>query len=201
LICQHGGYQIFRHNKLRDVNAELLKQVCYNVETEPVLMPITAEEFHVKGKNEDGARLDISACGLWGPFQKTFFDVRVFHPNAPTYKDKEMAKLYVAQENEKCRAYKQRVLQTEKATFTPLIYSTNGGMAEQGKKYHKKLATMIAHKTNESYSDVMRVTRTKIAFALLKSVLVSIRGVRGNKKKKNRNETPLSCLDFNLVPT
>ncbi len=109
-----------------------------------------------------------------------------------------MSQLYLAQENEKCRTYKQRVLQTEKATFTPLVYSTNGGMAEQAKRYHKKLASMIAHKTNEQYSDVIKVMRTKLSFALLRSILVSIRGVRG--KKSRRQETPLSCLAFNLVP-
>ena len=62
----------------------------------------------------------------------------------------------------------------------------------------KKVAHMIADKTQESYSDVINVMRTKLSFAMLKSVLISVRGSRG--KPRRGPETPLSCLSFNLVP-
>ncbi len=65
LTCKTGGYVIFRHNKIRDTNAEFLKQVCYDVQVEPELLPIENTEFCVQGNNSDKARLDISARGLW----------------------------------------------------------------------------------------------------------------------------------------
>ena len=35
---------------------------------------------------QDGARLDIVANGFWGGrFERTYFDVRVFNPHAPSH--------------------------------------------------------------------------------------------------------------------
>ncbi len=198
LTCKTGGYVIFRHNKIRDTNAEFLKQACYDVQVEPELLPIENTEFCAQGNNTDKARLDISARGLWGPFQRTMFDVRVFHPNAPSYKNRGLSELYKQHEKAKVRQYQHRVLQTEKASFTPLVYSTHGGMAPQSIVFHKKLAGLIAEKRNETYNDVQRCMRTKLRFAMLKSVLVSIRGTRGGRSRKL--ETPLSCVSFNLIP-
>ena len=36
MICKRGGFIIQRHNELRDLEGELLKTVCYDVEVEPV---------------------------------------------------------------------------------------------------------------------------------------------------------------------
>ena len=34
----------------------------------------------------DGARLDIAANGFWGGrYERTFFDVRMFNPHAPSH--------------------------------------------------------------------------------------------------------------------
>ena len=41
MICKRGGFVIQRHNKLRDLEAELLSMVCKGVEVEPVLQDIT----------------------------------------------------------------------------------------------------------------------------------------------------------------
>ena len=157
-----------------------------------------AFRINIHGNRADKARLDISANGLWGPFQKTMIDVRIFHHHAKTYKDQNITDIYCRYEKEKQRSYLQRVLQTEKASFTPLVYSTNGGMAREARKFHKRVAQMVSEKTKETYGDVMNVMRTKLSFAMLKSVLISVRGSRG--KGRRAPETPLSCLSFNLVP-
>ena len=144
------------------------------------------------------ARLDISARGLWGPFQKTLFDVRIFHPNADSYKDRDIKSVYSLHENIKKRDYEQRVIQVEKCSFTPLVYSTSGGMAPQAKIFHRRLAELVAEKNKEEYRDVISAMRTKLSFALLKSVLVSVRGSRGRSSRMN--ELPISCISFNLIP-
>ena len=51
--------------------------------------------------------------------------------------------------------YEQRVIQVEKCSFTPLVYSTSGAMAPQARVFHKRLAELIAAKTNEEYRDVI----------------------------------------------
>ena len=34
---------------------------------------------------QDGARLDITASGVWGGcYEKTYFDVHIFNPHTPT---------------------------------------------------------------------------------------------------------------------
>ena len=199
LTCKTGGYVIFRHNKIRDTNAEFLREACYDVQVEPELLSIENKDFCGKGNNTDRARLDISARGLWGPFQKTMFDVRIFHPNAPSYKNKSIPELYKLHESAKIREYQHRVLQTEKASFTPLVYNTYGGMAPQSLAFHRKLAGLVAEKRNEAYNDVLNCMRTKLCFAMLRSILISIRGSRG--KRRQKMETPVSCISFNLIPS
>ena len=87
-----------------------LRQVCHNVVIEPELLPVECVDFqNMQGNRADKARLDISANGLWGPFQKTMFDVRIFHPYAKTYENQKLADVYSRHEREKRRTYLHRV--------------------------------------------------------------------------------------------
>ena len=104
-----------------------------------------------KGRQADGNRADVSAIGIWSAMEKTFLDVRILHPNSPTYRGKKIDKIYDEHEKEKKRKYNERILQVEKASFTPLIFSTMGGMAPECIKFHKRIAELIAHKTKEDY--------------------------------------------------
>ena len=83
-----GGFPSVCHNDLRDFTANLLTKVCPNVCIEPPLQALTGELLsHDTSNSEDGAHLDISAQGFWGHrHHRAFFDVRVFHPNAPSYR-------------------------------------------------------------------------------------------------------------------
>ena len=101
-------------------------------------------------------------------------------------------------ENAKKKAYNNRILQVEKGTFTPLIFSTTGGMGPECERYHKRVAELISKKRNEEYSDVVSHIRTRLRFALLKSVLIAIRGERGRGRKSR--EVPMEDLSLNLVP-
>ena len=49
------------------------------------------------------ARLDIHALGFWERQKSTFFDIRVCHPNADSYKDLPPEQVYRLHENEKKR--------------------------------------------------------------------------------------------------
>ena len=76
LSCKKGGYIIYRHNIIRDTEADLLREICIDVETEPQLQPTNADELSARSNSADQARLDISAVGLWSPFERSYFDVR-----------------------------------------------------------------------------------------------------------------------------
>ena len=197
LICGLGGYTIMRHNSLRDTEAKILKEVCNDVKTEPRLIPTNAELLY--GNAADEARLDISARGLWSGGEKTMFDVKVTHPTAPSYLNKSMDAIYRDSEYSKKYDYQQRVLNVEKCSFTPLVFSTTGGMAPDCTRTNKRIATLISVKTGESYSHVVSHLRTRLRFALLRACLVAIRGFRG-KEFKTDEETQLNEISFSLIP-
>ena len=114
MICKLGGFITQRHNEPRDLEAEFLSMLHNDVEIEPVLQ---------------NARLDIHARGLWERHRSAFFDVRVCHPNAVSYRDLEQQQIHRIHENEK--KLSKRVLDVEHGTFTPLVITTTGGMGKR----------------------------------------------------------------------
>ena len=75
------------------------------------------------------AQLDIVARVFWERQRPAFFDVRIRHPNADSYWDMDPNQIYRQHETEKKRQSACRILEVEQATFTPLVFSTTGGMA------------------------------------------------------------------------
>ena len=134
----------------------------------PISYPYLAEQFQQKGNNADKARLDIAARGLWSTFERTLTDVRIFNPNSESYSAQTLAQLYIQQENQKKRQYLNRVLQVEKGSFSPLVFTTTGGMAPEATRFLKRVAEKISAKTREKYSQVMSNIRTRISFPALK---------------------------------
>ena len=127
-----GGFPTIRHNEIRDITASLLTEVCSNVATEPHLQPLSGETFRLASANtDDGARLDIRARGFWRVCQDAFFDVRVFHPNAPSNSSRSLNAIYKKHEDEKKRKYGQRIIEIEQGVLTPLVLSTTGGIWEE----------------------------------------------------------------------
>jgi len=179
MICRLGGFITQRHNELRDLEAEFLSMVGSDVEIEPVLQDISGEHLNRGSNKAQDARLDIHARGFWERHRSAFFDVRVCHPNAVSYRDLEPQQIYRIHENEKTHLYSERVLDIEHGTFTPLVFTTTGGMGKECLKYHSRLAQLIAiKKKGEQYAKTISWIRTRTSFALLRSALVRLRGSR-----------------------
>jgi len=66
LVCQQGGFHIHRHNRVRDLVASLLGEVCPNVVTEPELQALSGEQLPKSANKEERARLDVRASNFWG---------------------------------------------------------------------------------------------------------------------------------------
>ena len=182
LSCKRGGFMIQRHNELRDFTATLLTEVCHNVTIEPLLQTIEGETFQYRSANTDSeARLDICARGFWNRGQDAFFDVRVFNPNAPGYRSQDLTQLYQVHEQEKKRAYNQRVLEVENGVFTPLVFSTSSGMGREASEFYKRLADRLSEKRDKPYCMTMGWLRCCLNFALLRSAILCIRGSRSSK--------------------
>ena len=71
-------------------------------------------------------------------------------------------------------------------------------MGPEATRFLKRVAVKLAAKTREKYRDVMNNISTWISFELLRSVLVTVRGVRG--KIRQLKVDPISTLAFNLLP-
>ena len=113
--------------------------------------------------------------------------MKVCHPNSESYKDLSPEQIYRQHENGKKRSYAKRVMEIEQGTFTPLVFSTTGGMTEECKRYHSRLAQLLAMKKGEHYSTTIAWVRTKVSFAILRSALLCLRGSRTIRRRNNLN--------------
>lgn len=111
-----------RHNEIRNITANMMREVCPDMGIEPTLQPVTGEHFQHRTVNcEEGARLDVVAQNSWSKDidRVHYFDVRVFNPYAPSYRNSTLAQCYRKNELEKKRSYKEQVWEIEHGSFTP----------------------------------------------------------------------------------
>ena len=197
LSCPLGGYVHLRHNQIRDLTANLLSEAgCTDVTIEPHLLPITGENFKYKSANtDDQARLDVSARDVWADMDKTFLDIRVFNSRADSNIKKSLKSALASHEKEKKRVYNERILEVEKASFTPIVFSTTGTMGREAERFYRRLAVLLSGKTKQSIPDAVRYIRQRLSFCLLKTLIVSLRGYRGKRV------TPFNAnnVDINLL--
>ena len=51
--------------------------------------------------------------------------------------------------------YASRVLEAEQDSFTPLVFTTTGGMADERNRYHSRLTELLSKKKGEDYNNTM----------------------------------------------
>ena len=101
--------------------------------------------------------------------------------------------MYNQHETQKKREYNQRVIQVEHGSFTPLVFSTSGGLGPEANKFLKHIAMKISYKRNEQYSDVISFLRRRIRFDLLRTCVIALRGYKAGARPDMVKD-----LDFNL---
>ena len=115
--------------------------------------------------------------GFWGSqHQKAFFDVKVFNPNASSYRGSQVSSLYRRFEKDKRRRYEQRIREVEMASFTPLVFSTSGGMSGCTNVFYKRLTYLLSLKKKLEYGNVMAWLRCRLSFSLLRSAICLFTG-------------------------
>ena len=58
------------------------------------------------------------------------------------------------------------------------MFTTAATTAPECSKFHQSITELISNGRKEQYSKVLSYIRARIAFAMLKSILVSIHGIR-----------------------
>ena len=100
--------------------------------------------------------------------------------------------MYSFNEKKKRDDYNDRIIQIEKGTFTPLVFSCTGGAAPEAEKFIKQLAKKIKHQ--EEYCNVVSFIRRRIRFDILKSCAIAFRGYR----KPSQGVAHVSGLDYGV---
>jgi hypothetical protein len=183
LDCMIGGYRTIQHNEVRNVIASVMKEAGHRaVEVEPLLQPLSGEHFEYKSANRDeDARSDIKCVGFWRPMRKAFFDIKVVSPYAKSYVRLSSASLYRMAEKSKLREYEERIRNVEHADFSPLVFTTTGGLAPQSLLVLKRLAATLSEKRGIAKSVVSGWLRCRLSFALLRTTLLCVRGTRSRR--------------------
>ena len=142
----------------------------------------------------DGARLDIAANGFWGGrCEKKYVDAKVFNPHAPTNCSNISKAVYRRHEISKKRSYEARIHEVEHGTFTPLILSATGGMADEDTKC---LASLLSDKCDTPYAAVLGWVRCCLSFSRFQS---SIRCIHGSRSSRGSFGQSLTALLIDLV--
>ena len=190
--CHRGGFINARHDNVRNFEANLLKQVCNDVQIEPSLQSTTGFGFHRSANTREDARLDVRAKSFWRPGQNAYFDVRITNADSNSQRSRPVKSILKKHEQDKKREYNARVMEVEHGTFTPIVLSIKGVMGTECSIFHKALAEKLSLKSGDRYDEVTRLIRVKLSFLVLRSALLCIRGSRSMHSNSN-GET---CEDF-----
>ena len=76
-----------------------------------------------------------------------------------------------------------RVLEIEKGTFTPVVFSCSGGASLEASRLLKAIASKLADKRKEPYSTSISFVRRRISFDQIKTCVISFRGDRGAERE------------------
>ena len=176
------NFPTFRHNEvLCDLTGTLLTEVCHNVATEPPLQPITADTLpYTTANTTDDACLDVKARNFRCRGQHAFFDVHVFYSNASSYCTLSLSYAYKRHEDAKKHEYGNQVREVEHGVFTPLVFTSTGGMVWEVTTFYKCLAGLLATRWGQPYSTTIHWLRCRMSFALLRSAILCIQGSRSS---------------------
>ena len=195
LSCPKGGFTIMRLDEVRHCFADISSHAGLRaVQTEKPLLPCDGFKLGPSVNTTKEARMDVYCVGLWGRQRAAYLDVRVFHPNAPSYKARTPADLYKNHEAMKKRDYGKRITDVEKGTFSPLVLSTSGGWAPEADRVLRTTAGIISSKHKDPYDEVINFLRTRLRICLLRSTLVAL---RGNRRKVHPSS--MGTFDWHLA--
>ena len=89
----------------------------------------------------------------------------------------------------------------EQRTFTPLIFSINGGEGAESLAFHSHIAEKIAEKTEDRFKHVITWIGAKLFFLILRVGLICIRGSRSHFVKNQSDVVDnfrISCDDASI---
>ena len=123
----------------------------------------------------DALIADLCVRGAWEPQTEALFDIRVVDTDARSYRARTPHDVLSIAEGEKKRKYLQ-ACQDRRAMFTPLCVSVDGMLGSEAAFFVKRMSDFLAAKWERSYSVVSGWVRARLSFAILRAVLLCVRG-------------------------
>lgn len=114
------------------------------------------------------------------------------YPNTHSNLQSSLSSVY---RNHKCdKKTREWVREVENGSFTPLVFSSIGGMGVEASTFFKRMAELIASKTGKNCSEVMHV----ICCRLIKlfTFMISSACIRGSQSAKRK---PLRSDNFDVI--
>ena len=113
-----------RHNEIRDMLANMMDDVCHDVQIESKFQSLDGEIFSSNSTTtDDDAQLDIKANGLWScRFSGLFFDAKVFNHHAKSC-PKTIKDACNYHESTKQNNYEERIRKTNHSSFNALVFA------------------------------------------------------------------------------
>ena len=184
LTCKTGGLVILRHNELRD-EYQCLAQWAYSnsaVWEEPLINPTFTPDPATNQVTALGDRGDLMIRGLFERGTDSILDFQIKHLDAPSYATKDPKSVLLQAERDK-KSHYQAACEAQRRTFIPCIASVDGLLGKEFQEVNTRLATRLASKWREPYSQVKSFVNRRISLALIRSLSLCIRGSRIHRSK------------------
>ena len=82
----------------------------------------------------------------------------------------------------------------EHGVFTPLVFTSTGGMGREATVFYYRLADLLATHWGQDYSSTINWLRCRLSFALLRSAVLFIRGSRSSVQNPLLGPSDLSVV-------
>ena len=90
-----------------------------------------------------------------------------------------------AEQLDKKQMYNERIREVENGTFSPLIFSSSGGMGPSATVVFKRIANLISEQRGHPYCHVLYLIRVKLCYLLLRSAVMCLRRSRSSYHRCN----------------
>lgn len=163
---------------------------CNDTEIELHLQETNNHAMQQKKTNlQDKSRSDIRIKVFHRELRNPFLDVNVINIQAKSHEKHSRSKALEQAEEEKDKAYKQRIEEVENGIFYPVIFTAKVRRSRKWSLAMKKLVSKILSKRKQPTYQIAQATSTDICFLLLRSEISCVRGNR--KPRSNHNNVVL----------
>lgn len=125
IMCPTGRFPTIRHNKICDILADFLTEVCYDICIEPHPQPLSGETLSTRSAStKDNVRLNIAASGFWGEGLNKHS--LMLGCSTLTLLSSEISSCYRCRKHEERLKYEQRIREIEHASFALFVMTCTG---------------------------------------------------------------------------